>query len=83
MFGRMLLLLLAVRIDKIGKPIDGIRCEPRVVIRIKAKHTLDPIWVNQVKWIRFLDIQNAQILSNHMAQSIANHQLHRLDRHKS
>lgn len=73
----------AVWVDKVGESIDRIRCEPRVVIRVKAKHALDLIWANQVEWIRFPHIQNAQVLSHHMAQSIANHQLHRLDRHKS
>lgn len=75
--------LTAVWIDKVGESIDRIRCEPRVVIRVKAKHALDIIWVNQVEWIRFLDVQNAQVFSHHMAQNIVNHQLHRLDRHKS
>lgn len=83
MFGRPLLLLPAVRVNKVGESIDRIRCEPKVVIRVKAKHALDLIWANQVEWIRFLDIQNSQVFSHHMAQSIANHQLHRLDRHKS
>lgn len=73
----------AVWIDKVGESIDRIRREPRVVIRVKAKHALDIIWVNQVEWISFLDIQNAQVFSHHMAQSIANHPLHRLDHHKS
>lgn len=82
-FARRLGAPTAVWIDKVGESIDRIRREPRVAIRVKAKHALDIIWVNQVEWISFLDIQNAQVFSHHMAQNIANHQLHRLDRHKS
>ena len=82
-FARRLGAPTAVWIDKVGESIDRIRREPRVAIRVKAKHSLDIIWVNQVEWISFLDIQNAQVFSHHMAQNIANHQLHRLDRHKS